>query len=73
MRVMTDQEFEEWDGREFEQVWEAMLCRFRDAHLGVPGDDVELALRAERKGDESLLNGILSRQIHAKDFKDEAF
>jgi hypothetical protein len=68
MRIMTDQEFEDWDGREFEVVYEAMVCRFRDAHLGVPGADVELALRAERNGDESLLNGLLSRQIHATDF-----
>ena len=61
------------DGREFEKLWESMVCRFKNAYEGVLGEDVEFALRCEALGHESLLNAVLSRQLHAADFKGEPF
>jgi hypothetical protein len=63
----------EQDGKAFETAYEAMLCRFKNAYDGVPGDDIEFALAAEAAGQTVLLNAILSRQIHAADFRDEPF
>ena len=53
------------DGLAFENKVMQMVARFQDADQGVEFEDVERAMRAEKRGDTEMLNGILSRQIRA--------
>jgi hypothetical protein len=71
-RAFMNADGSEQDGKAFETAYEAMLCRFKNAYDGVPGDDIEFALAADAAGKTELLNGILSRQIHAEDFENVA-
>ena len=51
------------DGKRYEREVFSMIARFYRAREGVPVQDIEAAIRAERRGDTKRLDDLLARRL----------
>jgi hypothetical protein len=59
------------DGKEYERNIFSMIERFDRAHDGVPVQDIEAAIRAERRGNTKRLDDLLARRLTTVSGRDQ--